>query len=496
MKKYFLSIVFFSLLTLSSSAQSKLLAYLSYADFNTQENNHFLETYLTIIGNSIEYPKNTKGKFQGTVQVAIAFVQNDSIKNFKKYNLLSSEYDSANAGKLNFIDQQRFFLSPGEYLMEIDISDKNDTLPGFHYSEKITLNFPLDKAAFSEIELIESYKPTQQPNILSKSGYDLVPYVSKYYPGNMNRLNFYTELYNINKIMPEKEKFLLSYFIEDYDTKQKLNDFSSFVKQEAAPVSSLLNGFALDKLPTGNYMLCLEARDRENKVLAERKLFFQRFNPAKGDTIPELSKIQIENTFLRNYHDMDSLIDMLLCIRPISTPAEATYGTNQLKYEDEEMMKRFFYAFWQKRNPLHPEEEWLKYKVDVDEANRLFGTSIRNKKGFNTDRGRVYLQYGMPDVRSVNDHEPTSYPYEIWQYNRLSNGQTNRRFVFYNPFLGTNDYRLIHADARGEVSDTRWRYIIDNRSSVPAAQKYNLDNENIYRNDFGRQVDDLYRNPR
>ncbi len=478
-------------------AQNSIEAYLSYADFTTSDNKPYLETHLTVIGNSINYQKNETGKYQATILVSIAFVQNESIKNFKKYNLLSSEFDSSNGNKPNFIDQQRFSLENGEYEMELEISDKNSTQAPFKHKEKINIRYDQETVRFSEIELIESATPTQTQNILSKSGYDLVPYVSKYYPANYNVLNFYAELYNMNVAMKEKEKFLLSYFIQDFDSHEKLNNYSNFTKEDASAVSSILKSFNIENLPTGNYNLCLEARDRENNLLAERKLFFQRNNPLKEESaIPDLSQIDLEQTFLKNYTNKDTLILMLLNLRPISSLSERNYATNQIKAGDTEIMKKFFYSFWQTRNAAHPYEEWLRYKEKVDEVNQLFSTNNRDKNGFNSDRGRVYLKYGKPDVRSVNEHEPSSYPYEIWQYNRLASGQTNRRFIFYSPYVGTNDYRLIHSDARGEVFDSRWRYKIDERSSLPATQKYNLDNENINRNDFGRQVDDLYRNPR
>ncbi len=496
MKKYFLSLFVFSLFFTFSYGQNGIVAYLSYADFSTKENKPFLETYLTVIGNTLKYQKNENGKYQGTVEISIAFVQNDLIKNFKKYNLLSSEIDSLGAYKNNFIDQQRFYLENGEYDMELEIADKNSVQPIFKHKEKISIKYDTETVRFSEIELVESYTPTKDKNILSKSGYDLIPYVSKYYPVNYSKMNFYAELYNVNSAMKEGEKFLLLCFIEDFDTKEKLNSFSNFSKETAAPINSIFSNFSLEKLPTGNYNLCLEARDKENNLLATHNLFFQRSNPQKEEAVRDISNIDLEKTFLKNYKDLDSLIDMLLCLRPISSGAELSYAQNQLRNEDTELMKKYFYSFWQKRNPLQPEVEWLKYKENVDEVNRIFSTSIRTKKGFSTDRGRVYLQYGKPDIRSVNEHEPSSFPYEIWQYNRLASGQTNRRFVFYNPTLGANDYRLIHSDARGEIFDSRWRYRIDERSSLPADQKYNLDNENIYRNDFGRQVDDIYRNPR
>lgn len=72
----------------------------------------------------------------------------------------------------------------------------------------------------------------------------------------------------------------MNYYLEDFDTKEKLSAYSNFKKYTAAKVNGLLAEFKIDKLETGNYNLCIEVRSRENKLLANRKMFFQRNDPA------------------------------------------------------------------------------------------------------------------------------------------------------------------------------------------------------------------------
>ncbi|HRD38161.1 MAG TPA: GWxTD domain-containing protein, partial [Bacteroidia bacterium] len=82
--------------------------------------------------------------------------------------------------------------------------------------------------------------------------------------------------------------------------------------------------------------------------------------------------------------------------------------------------------FWQKRagDSLDPLQLWLAYYKEVIIANSEF--KCGKQKGYYTDRGRVYLQYGKPNQRVIQPSEPYAYPYEIWQYYRVqdqSNGQ-------------------------------------------------------------------------
>jgi hypothetical protein len=149
---------------------------------------------------------------------------------------------------------------------------------------------------------------------------------------------------------------------------------------------------------------------------------------------------------------------------------------------------------------LNPEGAWIKYKAEVDKVNANYGTQIM--RGYQTDRGRVYLQYGPPDQIVPMNNEPSSYPYEIWQYytirgnatddvnNPQNTTQSNRRFVFANFDLVTNNYQLIHSDARGEVRDDRWKVRLTKRDNANP----NLDS-NQNPSQYGGRADDFFINP-
>jgi hypothetical protein len=118
-------------------------------------------------------------------------------------------------------------------------------------------------------------------------------------------------------------------------------------------------------------------------------------------------------------------------------------------------------------------------------------------KGYFTDRGRVYLQYGPPDAQQQVANEPDTYPYEIWQYYRIKDPQTgqfqtNKRFVFWNKDLDGNCYKLLHSDVRGELRDNRWQMRLKARTQ----NNVNLDVENPNMNTYGTGIDDLFTNPR
>lgn len=119
------------------------------------------------------------------------------------------------------------------------------------------------------------------------------------------------------------------------------------------------------------------------------------------------------------------------------------------------------------------------------------------QKGYYSDRGRVYLQYGAPSQRSMQPNEPNAYPYEIWQYYRTTDASTgaffsNRKFVFVNKMLGDECYMLIHSDMRGELNNPRWQFELTRRNNDGLS---NPDN-NTPTGTENNQFNDIYSNPR
>lgn len=119
----------------------------------------------------------------------------------------------------------------------------------------------------------------------------------------------------------------------------------------------------------------------------------------------------------------------------------------------EQAKQNFLFKFWKARDltPETPSNEFKRdYLEKVKKANQLY--SNIQKKGWQTDRGRVLLLYGDPSEVERFPNEISTKPYEIWHYNDLEGGVI---FVFAD-LTGFSDYTLIHSTKRGEISDPDW----------------------------------------
>jgi GWxTD domain-containing protein len=475
--------ILMSLFTALSVNAKNIKVYLMMSEFMASDQGNFVETYLNVSSKSIIYAKNSHGKFQSSIGVNILFLRNDSVFGYGKYNLLSPEYDDTLTAKPNFIDVQRFLLKQGEYTFELTITDNNNIAKPFKYQQIVSVDINPAIPSVSSIELIDSYKKADTTNNLSKNGFEIIPHVSSYYPESMSELTFYTEIYGIVRDIPVGETIIINTYLESFENGVKMQDYFRFNRSKSDKVIPLLSALNIKMLPSGNYNLVVEVRDKENKLITDQRVFIQRSNPKVEANLNELNALSVQNSFVEKI-PLDTLNEYIKYLRPISTRIEVEYEMHVIAAKELLAKQQFFLSFWTKRNQVNPQEEWNKYHVMVKEVNRLFKTQTR--KGYATDRGRVWLQYGKPDSRLVYDREPTLYPYELWQYYKLNN-RSNRRFVFTNTDLVSNNYALIHSDAIGEVRDDRWQTRLNKRTNV-----YQSFDQEKAADQFGTNLRDAY----
>ena len=131
MKKFFLIIVI-ALTTFSAHAQVKRLnPFLSTTTYNVPGQTPYVENALAFECKSVTYKEFQPGKFKATLEIVTAFRKGEETT-FSKVSLDSPIVtDTANLSGA-FVDQQRFPLSNGEYVMEIIVTDKgSDRAPVF-----------------------------------------------------------------------------------------------------------------------------------------------------------------------------------------------------------------------------------------------------------------------------------------------------------------------------------------------------------------------------
>lgn len=456
MKKIYLPLYLILIICGNQLFAKKLTASLSYNLFCTPSNVSYIETYLSVSGKSVVFVRNASNKFQGSIQVSMVFKSDSIIRYADKYNLLSQEVEDTTAINFNFLDQQRIQLPDGNYSFELSISDNNSSDAPFINTQPIQIHFPKDRINISGIQFLESFQKAEKNGPLTKNGYDLVPYVNNFFPPELNMLKFYAEIYQAKTIFQDNG-FLISYYLEVYETKITVDKYKVISKQNPKEVNVVLGEFNISELPSGNYNMVIEVRNNKNDLVAINQVFFQRSNSMAFTKADDFNRLDISNTFASGITDSIGLKDAIRSFRPISNPAEHNFEDFQLKKADLITSQRYLYNFWKSRNPADPEAGFRKYMEQVLIVNEAYKTQI--DKGYETDRGRVYLQYGPPNDVVREERGTGTYPYEVWHYYKIQN-YTNKKFIFYNRDLISNDYRLLHSDMPGENYESSWYNVL------------------------------------
>lgn len=476
-------LLFLTLLFSINAPARSLTAFINFSSFAVPgEASGFIEVYVLVPGIEPRYQPTDQGGYQASLEMHLVLRQGDSIVSRQDYLLNSKVVPDSNSTPEDIIDLSRFEVSSGKYKLDVLIVDHHDSINYYESTSTIEVSpFSKDKLSLSDPTFMLSVVPSEVPNVFQRHGMEMIPYVLDFFPTSKNDLRFYAELYYSDKAVAED--FLIQYSIEQKSGGRVL--VSGFKKAKPGAVIPITGVLDLSNVPSGNYFLAVRIKDRQNELLLEKKRFFFRSNENMVEEV-KVDSTLIASSFAANI-PFDSLKDYAMALYPLATQTEESTIIGLVKEEDSTALKKYFYLFWERRDPLSPASLWFTYRREVKRVMHNFSTPVL--KGYDTDRGRIWLQYGQPnDIRY--GREPNAKDYEVWQYYSTEDKQNNVLFVFVNPFNVVNDYQLIHSTAQGEVFNERWKMEIYNTFADPnGAQDIDMTNPN--RSSFGTRSDQI-----
>jgi GWxTD domain-containing protein len=420
----------------------------NYLLFAVPDETSYVELQFLFNGNGLAYRQTPQNTYQALIGVEICFIQKDTLIKHN-YTFTGATYpDSLSEGKNNIYNVVRIPLPDGEYNMEMKIYDRNSfVLDTLSFRNRIKLHFISNTVSFSDIMPIASFTQAGKQDNFTKHGIEYLPYFSNFYPENIKQMTFMTEIYHTDSEIQGDDFLIHAYISPANDTTPVSPQYEHWSVAKTTEMYVVLQSFLMDSLPSGNYTLNLEVKDRKDTLHAYTSWYFQRSNPSIKDTMPT-------RTDSLSYDTLKLYLDY---IYPIANYEERDFIKNisPQKYKE---IEDFFNLFWYRRNPDKPSEEWYKYYNQVMRVN--YNYSTLKFKGYRTDRGYYYLKYGPPSDIEYEHSTVNGPPYEIWTYYTMSDGQVNVMFVFYNADLTTKDFRLLHSTARGETQNKDWKKIL------------------------------------
>lgn len=456
----------------------KLRTYIDNKQFYAPGLGNYLEVYMQFVGQSVHY-KGKENGLEGEIAVRMSVLSGDSIVALDAYRLTTPLMKDSIVE--DFYDVKRFVLSPGKYTLSIELMDLNSTQSPLSAALPIVIEEMNEGIAFSDIEIAELAYKGEETSPFYKSGLCIIPRLATFYPTELTTIPVYFELYNTSSL--EDSVFALKQIIRN-EKGIELPDYTVFTRHSSSLVVPIMRKVDISLLPSGKYTLNYTLLTRSIIELSEQSYEFDRSNDI--DFAMQTETIILDPNFQSSI-TKDSVEYYLESLIPISRSSEIKNIISTLKSKDEEKQRKHIQAFWALTAPGNSYDSWIKYKLQVQLVERVYSNNFQ--EGFETDRGRVYLQYGAPTNIVQKETSPTEYPYEIWQYNKIGSF-SNKRFVFYNPDLVNNAYRLLHSDMIGELKNPGWPQTLAKRNTSGG----NIDDPNLFMQDkFGDNANDLFR---
>ncbi len=419
-----------------------------FARFRGDEKNMFVEVYYSFPQRSITYKSEADG-LRGGVDVTMVVLQKDSVV-FADRWLVPHVVKDTNGMKagMNLVGLTNIGLPEGEYTLKMVGRDRNNPVR----KDSMSMRLPVkmvgqEKMTISDIELATKIK--QQGNKASpffKNTLEVVPAPEGLY-GEEQKCFFYTEAYNL-LAGGEHSDYYVKVVVLDAIGREVVS--RERTRKRAGESAVIVDHLMMDQFKSGTYSLLIGLLDSNKKVVSSTEKKFYVYNRKLGVDSSLYSSTRSGS--LSEYAGIEEpeLNTEFDWARYEATDVEK----GQFKTLTGVDAKRKFLAdFWQKRG-LGFKQEYLKR---VAHANSQF--NILGRKGFTTDRGRVYIIYGPADDYDRHPNESEYRPYETWTFQNIQGGVI---FVFVQRSSG-GDYELVHSTHRNELHDEQWSKYIQTR---------------------------------
>lgn len=414
-----------------------------------EDDKPYVEYNVHIVSSSLTQREVGDNLFQAELQIELIITsENQDTMVIDQYTLVSPTTKFVT----DFIDLRRYPLEAGEYNLLIKMTDVLNNTNTFELKEKTIIKEKNDTPVVSDIKLLSLIAPSDDAsNPLVKYGYVLEPATFNFYHRNMNSLYTYFEAYNMNTKADSSE---LAFRIIENDINAKVvQEKKSNILNEPKIVS--IQGFDITEIPSGNYLVEISLNPKNKEGWGYKDTIqFQRSNPVLDTKILQNSADGISGSFVKDMN-LEELTYAIKGLSPRVNSSERAVINQLLKADNEKGMKLFLYNYWVNYDPVNTTDTYNRYMKVVKAVDKTFYSTYG--KGFETDRGYVFLRYGKPDNVITVEDDPSAPPYEIWFYDRVDRtGQSNVKFLFYNPNLGAYHFELLHSTCRGERQNKQW----------------------------------------
>jgi GWxTD domain-containing protein len=124
--------------------------------------------------------------------------------------------------------------------------------------------------------------------------------------------------------------------------------------------------------------------------------------------------------------------------------------------------REFLRRFWARRDPTPStprNEVQERYNARIGVVNTRFSEGVTGEiPGWRTDRGRIYLEYGAPDIILTRRGLGQTLPFTVWKYSQ-GDKLPPHKYCFVD-LTGFGNYVLMYSNDPKEPSRPNWRQVL------------------------------------
>jgi GWxTD domain-containing protein len=381
-----------------------------------------------IFQNSLIDQKKSKLK----IELNILDKNGIQIETRSESKIISLSEKEISQGQFTYLDVLQFKLKPDTFDLFIGIEDSTSGKKGT-LNCKILAKSLNPEFSLSDVSFVSKIVKSDQQSNFRRHGVLMVPNPSRvFYPDteNPNGYIFY-EMNNLTYHPEKPTSYGCFYRVDDLTGQTVAGDTLAATLVKSSNLSRV-EAIPIAKLPSGAYKLTVGVRDIESNIeKTGMRYFWIDAGEDSNKTILPMTDADIQR-----YYDQ---------IKYIASKEEK----NIYAKLDAKGVQEFLLRFWKSRDPdpRTPENEFME-----EHFRRIAYAENQFLNGINSDRGRIYIQYGPP-VQIDRYPSSTQYPkpVEIWQY--AIDGTTE--FVFMDR-TGDGNYILVHSTHPDEYSNENW----------------------------------------
>ncbi|MFN0157936.1 MAG: GWxTD domain-containing protein [Bacteroidota bacterium] len=411
-----------------------------YARFRGNADSAYVEIYYSIPQRSLTYVAHETG-LRSEADVTVRVTRGDSTVYADRWLVPSVTSDaSPKSVSMNLVGLTALMLPEGEYTATMLARDRQDATR----VDSVAFRIPIKKMesgqlAISDIELASVIRQGTAGSQFFKNTLEVIPNVDAIFAEDQP-CYLYAEVYNITAGNPSGDYYVRTTV---FDAINKAVISREKPRKRSNESSVIVDNILSKNLNTGTYTLVVSLLDSAKRVVNSSGRKFYVYNKTLGI---DSNLITLDTrASMSEYSQMDEaeLDQEYRWLKYKATDAEVSQFEG---LQGPESKRTFLHEFWKRR----PEGERKDYLARISYSNQNF--KAMRREGYNTDRGRVHVVYGVPSDIGRHPSESDSHPYEIWTYNDIQGGVI---FVFVQRQMG-GEYELVHSTHRSEIQDPNW----------------------------------------